>query len=64
MPGRLAAPIPLSADDKAQLEHLMRARSTPRQLALRARIILLAHAGLGVTEAAQRLGVWRKTVST
>lgn len=64
MPGRLAAPIPLSAEEKMQLEHLVRARSTPQQLALRARIILLAHAGLGVTQAAQQLGVWRKTVST
>ena len=64
MSGRFAAPIPLSADDKAQLEHLVPVRSTPQQLALRARIILLAHAGLGVTAAAHQLGVWRKTVST
>jgi putative transposase len=64
MPGRTACVIPLSAAEKAQLEHVARAPSTPQQLALRARIILLAHAGLGVSEAAQQLGVWRKTVST
>lgn len=64
MPGRKAAAIALSGEHKRQLEGLVRARSTPQHLALRARMILLAHAGLGVTEAAHQLGVWRKTVST
>lgn len=58
-----AAAIPLRADQKAQLESLVRAHSTPQQVALRARIILLAGEGVGVSEAADRLGVWRKTVS-
>ena len=58
-----AAAIPFSADQKAQLESLVRAHSTPQQVALRARIILLAGEGVGVSEAADRLGVWRKTVS-
>ena len=62
MPHPKAAALPLSAEHKAQLESLARAHSTPQQLALRARIILLA--GQGVGEAAQQLGVWRKTVST
>ena len=38
--------------------------STPRILAERARIILLAAQGLGAGEAAAQLGIWRKTVST
>jgi len=39
----------------------VRAHSTPQKLAERARIILLAAAGLGIDETAQRLGIWRKT---
>ena len=59
----IAPAIVLSAEEKAQLESLVRARSTPQQMALRARIILLAGEGVGVSAAADRLGVWRKTVS-
>jgi putative transposase len=61
MPHR-SAPITLSAEQKAELESLVRAHSTAQQLALRARMILLADAGIGVSETASRLGVWRKTV--
>ena len=64
MPHPKAAALALSDEHRAQLESLARAHSTPQQLALRARIILLAGQGLGVTETAQHLGVWRKTVST
>lgn len=64
MPHPKAAALALSAEHRAQLESLARAHSTPQQLALRARIILLAGQGVGVSEAAQQLGVWRKTVST
>ncbi len=64
MPQPKAAALELSAEHRAQLESLARAHSTPQQLALRARIILLAGQGVGVGEAAQQLGVWRKTVST
>jgi putative transposase len=39
----------------------VRAHSTPQKLAERARIILLAAAGLGVDETARQLVVWRKT---
>ena len=46
-----------------ELESLVRAHSTPQQLARRARIILLAGKGVGLSEAADRLGMWRKTVS-
>jgi putative transposase len=61
---RRSAPITLSPEPKDALERLVRAHSTPQQLVVRARIILLAHDGLGVTDTARRLGVWRKTVST
>ena len=61
---RRSAPIPLSPEHKYALERLVRAHSTPQQLARRARMILLAHDGLGATQTARQLGVWRKTVST
>ena len=60
MPHPKAAALPLSAEHKAQLESLARAHSTPQQLALRARIILLAGQGVGVGEAAQQLGGYRQ----
>ena len=44
-----------------ELNNLVRAHSTPQKLAERARIILLAAAGLGVEETAHQLGIWRKT---
>src|SRR5690349_21909505 len=62
MPAPKAPPIPLSLDEQAALEDLVRARSTPQQLAERARIILLAAAGKGMAESAMALGIWRKTV--
>jgi transposase len=40
---------------------LVRAHSTPRKLAERARIVLLAADGRGVSETAEDLGIWRKT---
>jgi hypothetical protein len=39
----------------------VRAHSTPQKLAERARIILLATTGAGITETAQQLDIWRKT---
>ena len=59
MPHPPAAAIPLSADQKAQLESLVRAHSTPHQVALRARIILLA--GEGVVERGGELGLGAET---
>ena len=53
----------LSAEERSELERLIRSHSTPQQLALRARMIVLAADGVGVCETAQRLGVWRKGVS-
>ena len=62
MPAHKASPVQLSAEHERELNDLVRAHSTPQKLAERARIILLAAAGLGVEETAQQLGIWRKTV--
>ena len=60
---RHSAPLRLSTDERSELNRLIRSHSTPQQLALRARMIVLAADGAGVVETAQRLGVWRKGVS-
>jgi putative transposase len=61
VPAHKASPVQLSAEHDRELNNLVRAHSTPQKLAERARIILLAAAGLGIEETAQRLGIWRKT---
>jgi transposase len=61
MPAAKALPIELSPDHERQLKALVRAHSTPQKLAERARIILLAADGWGVSETAEELGIWRKT---
>lgn len=60
---RRSAPIALSAEERMELERLLRTHSTPQQLALRAGMIVMAADGVGVGETARRLGVWRKGVS-
>jgi putative transposase len=60
---RRPAPITLSAEERIELERLLRSHSTPQQLALRARMIVLGDDGVGVGETARQLGVWRKGVS-
>lgn len=60
---RFAAPIGLTDEERSELERLIRTGSTSQQLALRARMIVLAADGVGVGETAQQLGVWRKGVS-
>lgn len=62
MPRCTLAAVSLTAEEKAELEVLVRARSTPQQVALRARMVLLAAAGMDVNETAHRLNVWAKTV--
>jgi transposase len=64
MPAHKAVPIELSFEHERELNGLVRAYSTPRKLAERATIILLAGSGLGVEETANKLGIWRKTAST
>jgi transposase len=57
-----AEPVTVSPEQREQLEHLVRTRSTPQQLALRARIMLQAADGVGVRESAEELDVWPRTV--
>lgn len=60
---RRAAEIILTDTERCELERLVSAHSTSQQMALRARMILLASDGRGVCETATALGVWRKGVS-
>ena len=61
VPAHKASPVQLSAEHERELNNLVRAHSTPRKLAERARIILLAATGVGIAETAKQLGIWRKT---
>jgi transposase len=58
----LAAPVTVLPEQRGVLEQLVRTRSTPQQVALRARIILQAAEGVGPRQSARELGVWPKTV--
>ncbi len=62
MPLLAAEPVTISSAQREMLEQLVRTRSTPQQLALRARIMLPAVDGVGVRESAEELDVWPKTV--
>ena len=62
MPRLSAAPITLTTEEDQDLRRLSRAHKTPRKLAERATIIVLAAAGAGVRETARQLGIWPKTV--
>jgi len=59
---RSAEAIVLSEVERDELDRLVRAHSTPQQVALRARIILLAADGIGNRDSARRLGVTVQTV--
>ena len=61
--GRAAPALEVSAEERGELERLIRRHGTAQQIALRARMILLSAEGLKVGEITARLGVWRKTVS-
>lgn len=61
MPAHKALPLQLSFQHERELKELVRRHSTPQKLAERARIILLAATGQGVSETARQLGIWRKT---
>jgi putative transposase len=54
--------VALSAEERRGLEGLVRARQTPQQLAVRARIVLAAAEGFNNTEIARRLDVDADTV--
>jgi putative transposase len=62
MPLLVADPVTVLAEQREGLEQLVRTRSTPQQLALRARIIMQAADGVSVRASARELGVWPKTV--
>ena len=58
---KIAAPVALSETERTQLEQWIRAQHTPQQVALRARIILLAAQGYQDLEIAAELNVNRHT---
>src|SRR4051812_22353288 len=64
MANRPAPALALREGDRVELERLTRASSVRAGLAQRARIVLLAAAGVPNTEIAERLGVARQTVLT
>ena len=59
---RTACPIVLNPDERAQLERIVRARTSPQQLARRAEIVLRAADGASNTAIATAVGVARHTV--
>jgi transposase len=61
MPSNVAVRIELSVLERAQLEAWTRRRTSAQALALRARIVLLAAAGLQNVQIAERLGISRAT---
>ena len=62
MPLPTAIAITVTAEQGRDLRRLIRAHKTPRKLAERCNMILLAAGGTGVRETARQLGVWPKTV--
>ena len=62
MPLLRAAPVPVTDRERQPLEALVRQQTCPQQLAVRARIILLAGRGAGVRPTADELDIGRSTV--
>ena len=62
MPGPKPASVELSAECRYELEALVRRHSSAQQIALRARIVLLAAEGLNNSQIARQLGVAVDTV--
>lgn len=62
MPGPLPIPLELTTDERAGLEALARRPTAPQQVAVRARIVLLAADGLNNSETARALGLEADTV--
>ena len=54
--------LPVTVEQKSQLENWIQAPSTPQKIVLRARIYLLAHEGLANRRIAQALKTTRPTV--
>lgn len=62
MPGPKPVVITLAEDESAALDELTRRRSTAQQVALRARIMLAAGRGCGVTEIARSMDISNEMV--
>jgi len=62
MPGPKLPPVEVSAEERAELERVVRRHTTGQQLAERARIILLAAGGLNNCAVARTAGVHVDTV--
>ncbi len=57
MPGPRPSPVELTAEERQELDALVRRRTAPQQLVVRARIVLAAGAGSTNAEVARRVGV-------
>src|SRR5215207_4228168 len=57
-----AAPLAVTADQKQELELLVRNGSSPQKMALRCKVLLLAHQGVANASIADQLEVSRPTV--
>jgi transposase len=57
-----AAKLEVNEEQQAELEAIVRKRTSAQQLVVRARVILLAMAGVGVHETMRRLNIARTTV--
>src|SRR5216683_1250197 len=57
-----AAALPLSQDQKSELDRLVRNGNTPQKIAVRCRLLLLAHAGVANQSIAQQLNLSRPTI--
>ena len=64
MPGPKAVKVVLSEDEKKALELLVRRRHTRQQIALRARIVLLAGQGKSKSEIVRKLEMAMRTVQS
>jgi transposase len=62
MSGPRPTTVALTSEEQDELDRLVRAHTTPQQLALRARIVLLAAEGLNNVQVSQRAGVSREAV--
>jgi len=62
MRGPKPPPIALTAEERRDLEALVRRRTTPQQVALRARLVLAAASGLNNAQVARQEGVDVETV--
>jgi transposase len=57
-----ARPLPLTEDQRQQLDQWVRGRRTPQRLSVRAKLILLAASGISNLEIGKELGVAQPTV--